>query len=123
VSAVLAQRLARKLCRHCAEPYEPAQAELRRIGLDPDDPLLPPAFYRPRGCARCAQTGYRGRLGIFQLLEMSETLEQLASKKASHEEIDRAARSLGMRSLFGDGAAKVAGGLTSVEELVRVCTN
>jgi type II secretory ATPase GspE/PulE/Tfp pilus assembly ATPase PilB-like protein len=79
-------------------------------------------FYRRRGCARCAETGYRGRVGIFQLLEMSDRLEQLASERASREEIDRAARAEGMRSLWDDGVAKVAAGLTSVEELARVCS-
>jgi type II secretory ATPase GspE/PulE/Tfp pilus assembly ATPase PilB-like protein len=78
-------------------------------------------FYRRRGCARCGETGYRGRVGIFQLLEMSDHLEQLASERASREEIDRAARAEGMRSLWDDGVAKVAAGLTSVEELARVC--
>jgi type IV pilus assembly protein PilB len=78
-------------------------------------------FHRPRGCARCAETGYRGRIGIFQLLEMSERLEHLASERASREEIERAARAEGMRSLWDDGVAKVAAGLTSVEELARVC--
>ena len=66
--------------------------------------------------------GYRGRVGIFQLLEVTERLEQLASAKASREEIERAALAEGTRSLWVDGVAKVAAGLTSVEELARVCT-
>jgi type IV pilus assembly protein PilB len=123
VSAVLAQRLARKLCTHCAEPYTPSHQEL--LGLRVDDEtvaaLHDAVFYRPRGCARCGETGYRGRVGIFQLLEMSEQLERLASERASRDELDRAARAEGMRSLWDDGVAKVAAGLTSVEELARVC--
>ena len=123
VSAVLAQRLARKLCPHCAEPYTPSQQELLRLRVDGDVAagLERGVFHRPRGCARCAETGYRGRIGIFQLLEMSERLEHLASERASREEIERAAHAEGMRSLWDDGVAKVAAGLTSVEELARVC--
>jgi type IV pilus assembly protein PilB len=123
VSAVLAQRLARKLCPHCAEPYTPSYHDLRRLRVDDDFAvhLEHGVFCRPRGCARCAETGYKGRLGVFQLLEMSERLEHLASERASHEEIERAARAEGMRSLWDDGVAKVAAGLTSVEELARVC--
>jgi type IV pilus assembly protein PilB len=123
VSAVLAQRLARKLCPHCAESYTPSPQELVRLRVDGDfaAKLEDGVFYRPRGCARCAETGYKGRLGVFQLLEMSERLEHLASERASREEIERAARAEGMRSLWDDGVAKVAAGLTSVEELARVC--
>jgi type IV pilus assembly protein PilB len=123
VSAVLAQRLARKLCTHCAEPYTPSHQELLGLRVD-DETIAAPenaVFYRPRGCARCAETGYRGRVGIFQLLEMSEQLERLASERASRDELDQAARAEGMRSLWDDGVAKVAAGLTSVEELARVC--
>ena len=79
-------------------------------------------FRRRRGCARCGQTGYRGRVGVFQLLTMSERLEQLAAEKAPREEIERAAAEGGMRSMWDDGIGKVAAGITSVEELARVCT-
>ena len=78
------------------------------------------AFYRKRGCPRCNQTGYRGRVGVYQLLTMSEEMESLAAAKAPRDEIERAAMRTGMRSLWDDGLAKVAAGLTSVEELVRV---
>jgi len=78
------------------------------------------ALYRKRGCPRCNQTGYRGRIGIFQLMTMNEELENLAAGKASREEIERCAMEAGMRTLWDDGLAKVAAGLTSVEELARV---
>jgi type II secretory ATPase GspE/PulE/Tfp pilus assembly ATPase PilB-like protein len=77
-------------------------------------------FYRKRGCPRCNQTGYKGRIGIYQLLAMTEDLASLAAAKASREEIERAAMSTGMRTLWDDGLAKVASGLTSIEELARV---
>ena len=72
------------------------------------------------GCPRCGQTGYKGRIGVYQLLVMSETLESLAAAKASREELERAAIEEGMRTLWDDGLAKVAAGLTSLEELARV---
>ncbi len=122
VSAVLAQRLARKLCTHCAEMYQPSVDDLLTARGSPDvaaglDGMV---FYRKRGCPRCGQTGYKGRIGIFQLLVMSERLEALAVRKASREEIERAAIEDGMRTLWDDGIAKVAAGLTSIEELTRV---
>ena len=79
-------------------------------------------FYRKRGCPRCNQSGYRGRIGVYQLLAMTEDLASLAARKATREEIDRAAIESGMRTLWDDGLAKVAAGLTSVEELARVTT-
>jgi type IV pilus assembly protein PilB len=123
VSAVLAQRLARKLCPHCAEPYTATWDELQRLQLSDEQAagLEGTTFRHRRGCARCAQTGYRGRVGVFQLLPMSERLEQLAAEKASREEIERTAVEEGMHSMWEDGVGKVAAGITSVEELVRVC--
>jgi type IV pilus assembly protein PilB len=123
VSAVLAQRLARKLCTHCAEPYTASWNELQALHLRDDHAarLEGATFHRRRGCPRCGQTGYRGRVGVFQLLPMSERLEQMAADKASREEIERAAVEEGMRTMREDGIGKVAAGITSVEELVRVC--
>jgi type II secretory ATPase GspE/PulE/Tfp pilus assembly ATPase PilB-like protein len=120
---VLAQRLARKLCTHCAEAYTPTWSELRGLNLSEEQAarLGGSTFHRRRGCPRCGQTGYRGRVGVFQLLPMSERLEQLAAEKAPREEIERAAVEEGMRSMMEDGIGKVAAGITSVEELVRVC--
>jgi type IV pilus assembly protein PilB len=125
VSAVLAQRLARKLCTHCAEMYAPGVEELLAARISPEaaaslDGL---AFYRKRGCPRCNQTGYRGRIGVFQLMTMSEEMETLAVAKASREEIERAAQRTGMRSMWDDGMDKVSAGLTSVEELARVISS
>ncbi len=123
VSAVLAQRLARKLCAHCAEPYTATRDELLGLRLSEEAVagLAGAIFRRPRGCARCGSTGYRGRVGVFQLLPMSERLEQLAASKAPREEIERAAAEEGMRTMWDDGVDKVSAGITSVEELARVC--
>jgi type IV pilus assembly protein PilB len=124
VSAVLAQRLARKLCPHCAEAYSPSYDELR--GLHIDEALAAAldgaVFHRKKGCPRCGHTGYRGRVGVFQLLEMSPRLEALASEKANRDRLAEAARDEGMRSMWEDGIQKVAAGITSAEELARVCS-
>jgi type IV pilus assembly protein PilB len=122
VTGVLAQRLARKLCTHCCEMYQPSVDELLKARVSPEVAAASDgmAFYRKRGCPRCNQTGYRGRIGVYQLLEMSEQLESLAVQKASREDLERAAISEGMRTLWDDGIAKVAAGLTSIEELARV---
>jgi type IV pilus assembly protein PilB len=122
LTAVLAQRLARRLCMHCCEMYTPSKEELaqarisRKRAAGADGAVL----YRKRGCPRCAHTGYRGRVGIFQLLRMGEELESLAARKASREELERAAMEQGMRTLWDDGIEKVIAGLTSLEELARV---
>ena len=122
VSAVLAQRLARKLCSFCCELYSPSVDELLKARVSPDVATSQDGavFYRKVGCPRCNQTGYKGRIGIFQLMAMSEEIESLAVQKASRDEVERAAIRAGMRSLWDDGLAKVASGLTSVEELARV---
>ncbi|MGH3104714.1 MAG: GspE/PulE family protein, partial [Gaiellaceae bacterium] len=122
VTGVLAQRLARKLCNHCCEMYQPSVDELLKARVSPDvaaasDGMV---FYRKRGCPRCNQSGYKGRIGVYQLLSMTEQLQTLAAAKATREEIERAAISEGMRTLWDDGIAKVASGLTSIEELARV---
>jgi type IV pilus assembly protein PilB len=122
VSAVLAQRLARKLCAHCCEMYNPSVDELLRNRVSPDVAAASDgmAFYRKRGCPRCGQTGYKGRIGIFQLFVMSEELESLAVKRANREDIETMAIEQGMRTLWDDGLSKVMSGVTSLEELGRV---
>jgi type IV pilus assembly protein PilB len=122
VSGVMAQRLARKLCAHCCEMYQPSVEELLGSRVSPEVALASDgmAFDRKRGCPRCNQTGYKGRVGIYQLLTMTEEIAQLAVARAAREEIERAAISGGMKTLWDDGLAKVAAGLTSVEELARI---
>src|SRR3954468_7341675 len=122
VTAVLAQRLARKLCAHCCEMYNPSSDELLRNRVSPEVMAASDgmAFYRKKGCPRCGQTGYKGRIGIYQLLVMTEDIESLAVKRATREDLEAKATEQGMRSLWDDGLAKVAAGLTSLEELARV---
>jgi type IV pilus assembly protein PilB len=122
VSGVMAQRLARKLCAHCCEMYQPSVEELLGSRVSPEVALASDgmAFYRKRGCPRCNQTGYKGRVGIYQLLTMTEEIAQLAVARAPREELERSAIAGGMKTLWDDGLAKVAAGLTSVEELARI---
>ena len=122
VSAVLAQRLARRLCTHCCEMYIPTREEMLNARFSPEQVAAADgvSLYRKRGCPRCNQTGYRGRTGIYQLMTMTEEVSRLAAERASREELERAAMASGMRTLWDDGLAKVTSGLTSLEEIGRV---
>jgi type IV pilus assembly protein PilB len=115
ITAVLAQRLARRLCEHCREPYQPTADELTKGGLDAGIEQL----WHPGSCDRCTR-GYRGRVGIFQFLTMTEDVSRLAAREASAHEIEAAAALDGMRSLWDDGVDKVLAGLTTVDELRRI---
>ncbi len=122
VTAVVAQRLARKLCTHCCEMYIPTREEMLGARFTPEQVAAADgvSLYRKKGCPRCNQTGYKGRIGIYQLMVMTEDLSRLSSQHASREELERAALESGMKTLWDDGLAKVASGLTSIEELGRV---
>ena len=122
VTAVLAQRLVRKLCTHCCEMYMATQEEMLEARFSPEQAAAADgvSLYRKKGCPRCNQTGYKGRVGVYQLMIMSETLSRLAAQHASREEIERAGMETGMKTLWDDGLAKVTSGLTSLDELARV---
>jgi type IV pilus assembly protein PilB len=122
VTAVLAQRLVRKLCTHCCEMYMATQEEMIEARFSPEQAAAADGvgLYRKKGCPRCNQTGYKGRIGVYQLMIMSETLSRLAAQHASREELERAGMEMGMKTLWDDGLQKVASGLTSIEELARV---
>jgi type IV pilus assembly protein PilB len=122
VTGVLAQRLARRLCEHCKELYTPNKQELEAARIPDELRHGKIELFRRNGCVRCRQTGYKGRLGVFQLLEMDEELSSLAAQKASHERLERAAMDGGMSTLWADGIEKAVAGLTSLEELSRVTT-
>jgi len=119
VEAVMAQRLVRTLCPHCKEPYKPSQLDLPedfpREQLEDGRPL-----YRAAGCRECRQVGYRGRVGLFELLVTTDQIRQLAHDQASTWAIRDAALSQGMRELRHDGWVKVLDGRTSIDEVVRV---
>jgi type IV pilus assembly protein PilB len=122
LDCVLAQRLARRLCDRCKEPYRPAEAELAEAGwpaavLDTDGW---PTLHRAVGCAACARTGYRGRLAVHEVLVMSEEIERLIVERESSEDIKKTALAQGMLTLREDGLRKVAQGHTTLEEIFRV---
>jgi type IV pilus assembly protein PilB len=121
LDCVLAQRLARRLCAKCKEPYEPPAEDLERARFpwSPDEGP-PPVLYRRVGCSACAKTGYKGRLALHEVMTVTEEVERLAVDRASGTEIGRVARSQGMTMLRDDGMAKVRAGLTSIEEILRV---
>jgi type IV pilus assembly protein PilB len=120
LDAIVAQRLARKLCSRCREEYEPTAEELTLHGFphDPSEPL--PKLYRPSGCGACGNTGYKGRMAIHEVMTVTEAIERLVAEKASSEDIARVARAQGMKSLREDGMEKVRQGHTSIEEILRV---
>jgi type IV pilus assembly protein PilB len=117
VDCVVAQRLARKLCTHCKKrTIVPSQALAEadvRVGGEIE-------AYEPVGCSRCNQSGYRGRVGIFSVMKMSDRIKEMAVDQASEADVGAVAREEGMLTLREDGIAKVRGGLTSLEEVVRV---
>ena len=120
LDCVVAQRLARRLCERCREPYQGDRNDLvnLRIGFNPE--LPPPTLFRPVGCTSCSNTGYHGRIAIHEVMLVTEEIERLAVSRASSAEIGRTAREQGMLSLREDGWAKAQLGLTSVEEILRV---
>jgi type IV pilus assembly protein PilB len=119
VTLVVAQRLARRLCTDCKEQYTPEEVALERIEF-PFEPGKLPKLYRARGCKKCNGIGYKGRMGVHEVMAMSETLERLTVESASSDEITRMAIAQGMLTLRDDGFAKVLLGQTSIEEILRV---
>jgi general secretion pathway protein E len=144
VSAILAQRLVRVLCEHCKEPYEATPYELQQLGIDPErtrrrderklspryqvygvtyDPVGwrgpgMPTLYRPRGCDKCDNKGFTGRMGIYELLIADDAVGALILANADAQTIKRTAQAEGMDSLRDDGARKVMLGKTTVEEVI-----
>ena len=120
VSAVLAQRLARKLCANCCEMYTPTPEELMAARISPDMAAAREGMvlYRKVGCPRCNRTGYKGRVGVFQLLIMNDELESLAAQNAHRDEIERSPRPpAGCGRSGTTGSRRPPPGLTSLEEL------
>jgi len=118
VDCVVAQRLARRLCTNCRVEYTPTIPELKRFSWTED--LDMPELFKPGGCSRCSNTGYRGRLALHEIMPVNEEIERLAVARASSAEVARAAYAAGMQTLLEDGWEKAQEGLTSVEELLRV---
>jgi type IV pilus assembly protein PilB len=120
MDAVLAQRLARRLCSKCKEAYVPEPEVLlsSRYPWQDGDPI--PELYRPIGCSACSKTGYKGRLALHEVMAVTEEIERMAVTGASAVDIKKIATEQGMRSLRLDGMDKVLAGVTSLEEILRI---
>jgi len=120
IDCVVAQRLARKLCTKCRQGYRPDRVDLVEAGFPEERWDTIEELFHPVGCGSCANTGYRGRMGLYEVMPISEEIERLTVERASSEAIRRSARRDGMLSLRDDGLEKVRTGLTSIEEVLRV---
>ncbi|HWY74911.1 MAG TPA: ATPase, T2SS/T4P/T4SS family, partial [Verrucomicrobiae bacterium] len=116
--ALMAQRLVRKICRQCATPHTPNDAELRSIGLDPGSQANA-TFMKGKGCGNCNNSGYRGRFGVFEIFVIDDEARKLIYDKVPSSVLRTRAREMGMRTLREDGIRKVLAGLTTAEEVVR----
>ncbi|MGI8426943.1 MAG: GspE/PulE family protein [Actinomycetota bacterium] len=118
--AIVAQRLARKLCPKCKQAYTPTLQALQENSVPLSEGESIPTFFRPVGCQKCGKTGYRGRTSVHEIMPMSEEIERLTVERRSTDEIRAMAREQGMLTLRQDGIQKVRDGVTSLEEIQRV---
>ncbi|MBU1061709.1 MAG: Flp pilus assembly complex ATPase component TadA [Candidatus Omnitrophica bacterium] len=116
---IVAQRLIRKLCAKCKEEYKPNETIISKLGIDTSK-IKKSAFCKPKGCRQCLETGYSGRVAICEILSMSHSVRDLILNRARESEIKKVAREEGMRTLREDGITKMIGGVTSLEEILRV---
>jgi len=119
LNGVIAQRLVRKICQHCKQPYTPTLEEITKMRLQGRDPAGFASF-KGAGCAHCNRTGYRGRVGVFEVLTVDALVRELISRDATEAALLKAAMDGGMRYLLEDGLEKITQGITSIEELLRV---
>src|SRR5215510_6999892 len=115
---LMAQRLVRKVCRQCAAPYTPTDAEMRTLGLDASN-TQGATFQRGKGCGNCSGTGFRGRFGIFEIFVIDDEARKLIYEKVPSSILRTRAREMGMRTLREDGIRKAQAGLTTPEEVIR----
>ncbi len=117
--AVMAQRLLRRVCKYCMEEHVPTPMEARLLGL-PDDYVKSHKFYKGRGCERCGRTGYKGRIGIYEIFTITPDIAALIFNNKPTSTIREAARRNGMRSLRDDAIRKAESGISTLEEVIRV---
>jgi type IV pilus assembly protein PilB len=115
---LMAQRLVRKVCRQCAAPFTPPDAELRALGLDTGN-IQGATFMRGKGCNNCSNTGYRGRFGIFEIFVIDDEARKLIYEKVPSSVLRTRAREMGMRTLREDGIRKAQAGLTTPDEVIK----
>jgi type IV pilus assembly protein PilB len=120
LDCVVAQRLARRLCEHCKEAYKPSKEELEQARFREDVRKEIKELFRPVGCTRCGRTGFRGRMGLYEVMTVTEEIERLTAEGKSSDDIRRVAIEQGMITLREDGLERTRQGMTSVEEIFRV---
>ncbi len=119
IQAVMGQRLVRRICEQCKTPYTPPKKDLNAVRLRAED-VKNVTFYRGAGCSFCKNTGFRGRLAIFELMEMDPTLREMAFRRESHTDLRKQARLSGMVSLEQDGVRKALAGHTTLDEVISI---
>jgi len=119
VRTVMAQRLVRRLCLNCRQPGELSETELRALHVEPGQ-LAEAQVMKPVGCEQCRHTGYKGRMGIFEIFAIDDEVRHMINKRTSTPQLRQRARELGMRTLREDGVRKVLAGLTSAEEVISI---
>jgi type IV pilus assembly protein PilB len=119
IMAILAQRLIRMLCPECKEPYEPSDVELRSVGLARQR-LEGSTLYHPVGCSACNGQGYKGRKGVYELMELSPDIREMSFQRKPTMELRAKARSEGMTTLQEDGVRKILAGMTTIQEILRI---
>ncbi len=120
VLGILAQRLGRKICSDCKEAYEEDAINLRRFGFKVEDPEQKVTLFRGRGCETCRNTGYKGRIGFYELLRMNAEIAEMIVKRVPLGDLKEAAKANGMHELREDGLIKVLAGQTTPDEVMRV---
>jgi type IV pilus assembly protein PilB len=120
VDCVVAQRLARRLCDRCKEPYAPTAGELAALAWDTEADGLPGRLWRPVGCGACGRKGYLGRFALHEVMLVTEEMSALIAERAHSEDLRKLAVAQGMQTLRQTGLAQIEAGVTSVEEILRV---
>ena len=128
LNVIIAQRLVRRICQTCIYSYEVEEDikeiirnQIKEVGLNSDQVKMPKSFYKGKGCSSCGSTGYRGRLGIYEVLDINEGVKKvIISKDFSLEKLKEVARKSGMKTMFEDGLAKVELAMTTIDEVLRV---
>jgi type IV pilus assembly protein PilB len=119
IMAVLAQRLVRVVCTKCKAPYQPSKTVLEAAGITPEM-AKGATFVKGKGCGNCQKSGFRGRLGIYELMVMTPKIRQLAYDNVATQDIRRMAISEGLDTLYWDGVSKVLKGITTLDEVYKV---
>jgi hypothetical protein len=120
LSGTVAQRLVRRLCRHCREPYVAMPELVLQLGLRRYSNAAEIELYRPKGCEECHGTGFFGRISIFEILVVTDAIRRLVLHRAGSHELQRVAVREGMRTMYDDGIIKAIAGITTIEEVLQV---